>query len=198
MKKKNNQEHCCGQHACTCSEANNYSCDGECACEECTCDSGGCGGHKEGISSCVYEDNSQAQDILYYIDTAQRIKADFDNYRKRNADVASNSFNNGVVFAVEKLLPVVDGVSQARLGIKDESILKGFDIINTQFLDALGKLGVKKIECVGHEFDPNFHNAVLTDSVKGKKDGVVLEEFQQGFMLGDKVIRHSVVKINKL
>lgn len=138
------------------------------------------------------------EETLYYLELSQRLKADFENYKKRNADITSASYKNGIIYAVEKLLPVVDGISRAKLNITDQATLKGFEIINTQFLTSLETLGVKKIECVGKEFDPNFHNAVMTESNESQQDNIVLDELQQGFMLGDKVIRHSVVKINKL
>jgi molecular chaperone GrpE len=138
------------------------------------------------------------EETLYYLELSQRLKADFENYKKRNADIMSASYKNGIIYAVEKLLPVVDGISRAKLNITDEATLKGFDIINAQFLTSLESLGVTKIECVGKEFDPNFHNAVMTASDEKMADNIVLDELQQGFMLGEKVIRHSVVKINKL
>lgn len=134
-----------------------------------------------------------------YLELAQRIKAEFENYKKRNAEVVSQSFDNGVTHTVEKLLPAIDSFKQAKASIQDESVLKGLDLVLSQILNAFGELGVTKIPAVGEQFDPNFHNAVLVGKEEDKEDGVILDEYQEGFILkNERVIRHSVVKINKL
>lgn len=134
-----------------------------------------------------------------YLELAQRIKAEFENYKKRNAEVVSQSFDNGVSHTVEKLLPAIDSFKQAKASIQDESVLKGLDLVLSQILNAFSELGVTKIPAVGEQFDPNFHNAVLVGKEEDKEDGVILDEYQEGFILkNDRVIRHSVVKINKL
>ena len=132
-----------------------------------------------------------------YLELAQRIQAEFENYKRRNKEVEKLSYRNGIVNAVRSLLPVVDSFNQAVEGINDENVLKGLKIIRNQLMDAFTGLGVKPIECVGKKFDPNFHNAVLAVEDASYESGVVLEEFQQGFMLDEIIIRHSVVKINK-
>ncbi len=132
-----------------------------------------------------------------YLEVAQRIQAEFENYKRRNKDIEKVSYNNGIVNAVRSMLPVIDSFNQAIEGIKDENTLKGLNIIRNQIMSAFTSLGVKPIECVGKKFDPNFHNAVLAVEDSKYESGVVLEEFQQGFMLDDIIIRHSVVKINK-
>lgn len=144
------------------------------------------------------EKNDVSNEALMYLEMAQRLKADFDNYKKRNAELAENSFNSGVSYSVEKILPVVDSITNAKNKITDPSVIEGLDIIATQLFNSLKSLGVEKIESVGKEFDPNLHNAVMVDKDSTLPDQQVLEEFQMGFMLGNKVIRHSVVKINKL
>jgi molecular chaperone GrpE len=134
-----------------------------------------------------------------YLELAQRLKAEFENYKKRNAEVVTQSFENGVAHTVEKLLPVMDSFKQARANITDEQTLKGLDLIYAQILTAFEEIGVSKIEAEGKMFDPNFHNAVLVGQDDSKPDGMILNEFQEGFILkNDKVIRHSVVQINKL
>lgn len=99
---------------------------------------------------------------------------------------------------VESVLSVIDVITQAKNNISDQATLQGFEMINTQFINSLEKIGVKKIESVGLQFNPNLHNAVQAASDEGLEDGVVLEEYQQGFIYNEKVIRHSVVKVNKL
>lgn len=134
-----------------------------------------------------------------YLELAQRLKAEFENYKKRNAEVMSQSFDNGVCHTVSKLLPAIDSFKQAKASIVDENVLKGLDLVLNQILTAFEELGVTKIKAKGEPFDPNFHNAVLTGNEPNVPDGVILDEFQEGFILkNDRVIRHSVVKINKL
>lgn len=134
-----------------------------------------------------------------YLELAQRIKAEFENYKKRNAEVVSQSFDNGVAHSVAKLLPAIDSFKQAKQSIQDENVLKGLDLVLSQIFNAFGEMGVTKIPAVGENFDPNYHNAVLVGNDPEKADGVILEEYQEGFILkNERVIRHSVVKINKL
>ncbi len=134
-----------------------------------------------------------------YLELAQRIKAEFENYKKRNAEVVSQSFDNGVSHTVEKMLPAIDSFKQAKASIQDENVLKGLDLVLSQILNAFSELGVTKIPAIGEQFDPNFHNAVLVGKEEDKEDGVILDEYQEGFILkNERVIRHSVVKINKL
>lgn len=135
---------------------------------------------------------------LEYLELAQRIKAEFENYKKRTAEIATMSFNNGVASCVEKLLPALDSFKQAKSSIIDEDTLKGINLIYDQIFNALKSMGIEKIDAIGKIFDPNYHNAVMVDKVLDKPDGEILEEFQEGFMLGNRVVRHSVVKINKL
>ena len=134
-----------------------------------------------------------------YLELAQRIKAEFDNYKKRNAEVMTQSFDNGVAHTIEKLLPAIDSFKQAKNSIEDENTLKGLDLVLSQILKAFEELGVTKINAVGAQFDPNFHNAVLAGNEPDKPNESILDEFQEGFIFkNEKVIRHSVVKINKL
>ena len=134
-----------------------------------------------------------------YLEIAQRIKAEFENYKKRNAEVVTQSFDNGIAHTVEKLLPAIDSFKQAKSSISDENTIKGLELVLNQILKAFEELGVTKINAVGEVFDPNFHNAVLAGNEPDKPDQIILDEFQEGFILkNDRVIRHSVVRINKL
>ena len=134
-----------------------------------------------------------------YLEIAQRIKAEFENYKKRNAEVMTQSFDNGVAHTIEKLLPAIDSFKQAKNSITDENTLKGLDLVLNQILKAFEELGVTKIEAVGQTFDPNYHNAVLAGNDPEQPNEIILDEFQEGFIFkNEKVIRHSVVKINKI
>ena len=158
--------------------------------------------HKE----CHCEHNDCAEEVVQntskeaeYLELAQRLKAEFENYKRRNAEVMTQSFDNGIAHTVEKLLPAIDSFKQAKATITDESTLKGLDLVINQIFGAFEELGVKKIEAVGKIFDPNFHNAVIVGNDASKQDNEVLDEFQEGFILkNERVIRHSVVRINKL
>ena len=146
----------------------------------------------------VVEENSVSKESEY-LELAQRIKAEFENYKKRNAELSLQSFDNGVMHTIEKLLPAMDSFKQAKASIQDENTLKGLDLVLNQILKAFEELGVKKIQCEGVQFDPNYHNAVLTGCDESKADNEILSEYQEGFIFkDDKVIRHSVVQINKL
>ena len=136
---------------------------------------------------------------LEYLELAQRIKAEFENYKKRNAEITLQSFDNGVVHTIEKLLPAMDSFKQAKASITDENMLKGLELVYNQILKAFEELGVTKIDAVGKVFDPNYHNAVIVGNDPEKQDNEILSEFQEGFILkNERVIRHSVVQINKL
>lgn len=150
--------------------------------------------HSEVQAEPIEKPNREAE----YLELAQRLKAEFDNYKKRNAEVASVSYANGIVALTTKLLPALDSFQQAKSNIKDETVLSGIDLIYDQIMKALNDVGVEKINCLGNLFDPNFHNAVLTEHNEDYPDQTVLEEYQAGFVLKDKLIRPSVVKINKL
>lgn len=132
-----------------------------------------------------------------YLALAQQIQADFENYKKRSFDMTTNARRDGLCFAVEKLLPVLDSIASAKRQITDESFLASLDLIYKQTLDCFDRMGVKKIEAVGKPFDPNLHNAVFTEHVEGTEPDMVLDELQEGFILDDKVIRHSVVKVSE-
>ena len=144
------------------------------------------------------ECNNNEDKSAEYLELAQRIKAEFDNYKKRNAELAMTSYNNGIATAVNKLLPAIDSFNQARTNITDPATLSGIDLIFNQLMKGLNELNVEKIESVGQLFDPNIHNAVLVGNDETYPNETVLEEYQAGFIMNGKVIRPSTVKVNKL
>lgn len=131
-------------------------------------------------------------------DKVLRQMAEFDNFRKRTLREKQQSFNDGAVHAVEKLLPVIDNFERAMVSEndKDSNFYKGVEMIYKQFLSTLDELGVKQIEAKGKEFDPNFHFAVAQEESKDVDENIVLEELQKGYMINDKVIRPSMVKVS--
>ena len=184
-------DHCddphCSYNHCDCGEHRhcNDECDCGCAHDECGC------GHCHDDEPVINEIN------LDYLDSAQRLKAEFDNYKRRNADIKKESYHDGIVAVVTKLLPVLDGFHQAKKNISDASVLEGVTLLQKQLVDTLTTFGVEKIECVGQPFDPNLHNAVVAMEVEGVEPDMVVEEYQEGFRMKDKIIRHSVVRISK-
>ncbi len=131
-----------------------------------------------------------------YLEMAQRIQAEFDNYRRRNLEIVSQSRKDGIVYAVTELLPVLDTINSAKRQLMDESLAKALDLVYKQTLDCFEKLGVKKIEAIGKTFDPNYHNAIMAEHIEGTDPDIVIDEFQEGFILDGRVIRHSVVKVS--
>lgn len=130
---------------------------------------------------------------------AQRVQADFDNYRRRNSNLRADSLDEGVRNAVSAILPAYDSLERALEAAREDSspLAEGLRLVHRQFADAFSKLGVTAIEAVGKPFDPVYHNAIMQESVEGVEPGTVVEEFQKGYMLKDKVLRYSMVKVNQ-
>ena len=125
-----------------------------------------------------------------------RLMAEFDNYKKRSIKERENIYTDVRVDTVTKFLPVYDNLERAmKAETADEAYKKGVEMTFNQLLDVFKKLGVEEIEAVDKPFDPNFHNAVMHVDDEALGEGVIVEEFQKGFKIGDKVIRFSMVKV---
>ena len=125
-----------------------------------------------------------------------RLMAEFDNYKKRSAKERENIYTDVRVDTVTKFLPVFDNLERAmKTETADEAFKKGVEMTFNQLTDVFKKLGVEEIESVGKPFDPAVHNAVMhvEDAERGENE--IVEEFQKGFRIGDKVIRFSMVKV---
>ena len=126
----------------------------------------------------------------------QRIQADFDNFRRRNASIRLDSYEEGKRDTVKELLPALDNLERALDAIPAEnaSVRDGIAMVQRQMLDSLKKLGLEEIEndC---KFDPNKHEAVMREKVDGKESGDIVVVFQKGYRMGDRVIRHCMVKV---
>lgn len=131
-----------------------------------------------------------------YLEMLQRLQAEFENYKKRNALLALKAKEEGLVKAVEAILPVMDTFNIAAENANEEQ-QKVLTVVKAQLMNSLTSLKVKKIDAIGQQFNPNLHNAILTGSDENYEEDEVLEVFQEGYTLEDKVIRYSVVKINK-
>lgn len=125
----------------------------------------------------------------------QRTQADFENYRRRNASLRTDSLEEGKRDCINELLPVLDNFERAfSTECTDENWKKGIELVQRQLTDALTKLGLTEVETDG-KFDPNLHNAVMQEKVEGKESGDILMVFQKGYRVGDKIIRYSMVKV---
>ena len=132
-------------------------------------------------------------------DKVKRQMAEFDNFRKRTSKEKEQMFSMGEKSVIEKMLPVVDnfesGLSAVPENEKGSAIVSGMEMVYKQLTKQLEDLGVKPIEAVGKEFDPNFHNAVMQVESEEYESGVVAQEFQKGYTYHDTVIRHSMVGV---
>ena len=125
-----------------------------------------------------------------------RLLAEYDNYRKRSAKERDNIYTDVRVDTVTKFLPVFDNLERAlAVETTDEAFRKGVEMTFNQLKEVMTKLGVEEIEAVGKNFDPAFHNAVMHIQDESLGENIVVEEFQKGFRIGDKVIRFSMVKV---
>ena len=122
--------------------------------------------------------------------------AEFDNYRKRTEREKLESVSIGVSSALQGILPVYDALSlAAESECSDETYKKGVEMTLQTFRNALEKIGVTEMDVLGKPFDPQYHNAVLSDSVEGAESGTVTRVLQRGFMQGDKVLRCAMVAV---
>jgi len=125
-----------------------------------------------------------------------RLAAEFDNYRKRSQKERGSIYDEACADTIKKFLPVYDNLARALAQeCSDEAFYKGVELTMTQFKDILSKCGVTEIPAVGEPFNPELHDAVMHVEDPSVGASTVVEEFEKGFMLGDKVIRFSMVKV---
>ena len=132
-------------------------------------------------------------------DRVKRQMAEFENFRKRTDKEKAMMFETGAKSVIEKILPVVDNFERGLATIPEDdensAFANGMKMIYKQMMDELEKLGVKPIEAVGQEFDPNFHNAVMQVESEEFESGVVAQELLKGYMYHESVVRHSMVAV---
>lgn len=128
-----------------------------------------------------------------------RLAADFDNYRKRQAQERESLLKYGAENTLKSLLGVLDTFDRAKKGLEEvndhEKCKESIDVLHKQFLDALDKLGVKIIDTENQKFDPNLHEAVMQTPNNDVEDNTILQELQKGYILGDRVLRPSLVNV---
>lgn len=135
-----------------------------------------------------------------YLNLAQRIQADFDNYRKRNVSLRADALTDGKIEAVKAFLPVLDNLERAleteRKNGTTGSLMDGLEIVLKQMLKTLNDLGVEEIEALNKPFDPACHNAMMQiPAQEGQEKGIVANVFEKGYKMGDKIIRYSMVQV---
>ena len=138
-----------------------------------------------------------AQQLSEQQDKFLRLAAEYDNYRKRTAKEKENIYADAKIETLTAMLPVYDNLERAlmQFGDDDSPHRKGVEMIFTQFKESLAKLGVTAIEAVGQPFDPEKHNAVMHVEDESVGENTVVEILQQGFLLGDRVLRFAIVKV---
>lgn len=132
-------------------------------------------------------------------DRLTRQMAEFDNFRKRTEKEKSHMYEIGAKDVINKILPVVDNFERGLAAVSEEEkntpFVEGMDKIYKHLMTTLEEIGVKPIEAVGQEFNPDFHNAVMHVEDEELGENIVAEEFQKGYTYRDSVVRHSMVKV---
>ena len=145
------------------------------------------------------KEEAMKEKIAELEDRVVRQMAEFENFRKRTEKEKSAMFETGAKSVVEKILPVVDNFERGLATIPEEDkgtpFAEGMTMIYKQLMTELENIGVKPIEAVGKEFDPNLHNAVMHGDDDQYGENIVSEEFQKGYMYRDTVVRYSMVKV---
>ncbi|MCI7322328.1 MAG: nucleotide exchange factor GrpE [Lachnospiraceae bacterium] len=134
-------------------------------------------------------------------DKLRRQMAEFDNFRKRTEKEKSQMFDMGARTIIEKVLPIVDNFERGLAAVpeeqKEDAFVTGMDKVYKQLMQEFDSIGVKAIEAVGEEFNPELHNAVMQVESEEFEPGVIAQELQKGYMYKDTVVRHSMVAVVK-
>ncbi|HHY82164.1 MAG TPA: nucleotide exchange factor GrpE [Clostridiales bacterium] len=177
-------------------------------CNGCCCEGGQ--ERSEGESCCSEKDPALEEleqklkeaeaKVDEYIKLAQRVQADFENYKRRNRNAIADAYREASAEVVGVFLPVLDNLDRAIDSITaagaDESIIKGIELVRRQFLDTLTKLGVEEIDALGKPFDPELHNAVgQVEAEEGQEENTVAAVLQKGYQMNGRVIRYSMVQV---
>ena len=133
-----------------------------------------------------------------YLDSLRRSQAEFQNFRRRNQTARSDGYQDGVRETMSAMLPVIDNLERALDAAKksgeSEGLTGGVEMILSMMMSELGKLGLEEVPALGEDFDPELHNAVMREPAE--EPGKVLEVFQKGYRVKDKIIRYAMVKVS--
>ena len=133
-----------------------------------------------------------------YLTLAQRVQADFDNFRRRNESVRADAYNEGIRALAATLLPVMDNLERAVDAAKDSpdaQLKEGVGLVLRQLSEVFQKQGITPIDRLGEKFDPNLENALMQGAPEDGEPGTVCQVFQKGYQIGKNVLRHAMVKV---
>lgn len=157
---------------------------------------------QEGAEETVAEEKPQAEENEFQKkwqdvnEKYMRTLAEYDNYRKRTIKEKESIYPEAKAVVVEKFLPVMDNFQRALDSAEEkDAFYEGVAMVKKQMDEVLASLGVEEIKAVGEEFNPELHNAVMHIDDEEKGENIIVEEFQKGYKIGDRVIRHSMVKV---
>jgi len=126
-----------------------------------------------------------------------RLFAEYDNYRKRTSKEKMESYGDATAKTISEILPIIDNFERAiEVPCSDENYQKGIEMIFSQLMDIIKKIGVQEIESLNKPFDPSLHNAIKQVENEELESNIVCDVFQKGYKLGDRVIRHAMVSVN--
>ena len=181
----------------------------KCECKEdkeCSC---GCE-HEHNHKHCHCEDehcncektqeevDSENELVSTYLNMAQRLQADFDNYRRQTELKLMQTFTRGQSSIIEAFLPCLDTFKKAKASISDKAVLQGVEMIERQIMETLKSQGVEKINSIGEKYDAHYHNAIATMRNEEYEDDIILEEYEAGYMFKGQVLRYAKVIVNKI
>ena len=153
-------------------------------------------GADDGWRECFAKAEAEREE---YLDLAQRVQADFDNFRKRNQSVRAEAIQDGTTEVLTQLLPVVDNLERAVEAVPEGEhagqMREGVALVLRQLLDMMGKFGVTEINRLDEPFDPMLENAVTQGAPEEGEPGTVCEVFQKGYQTPNKVLRYAMVKV---
>ena len=157
----------------------------------------------ENKNEATEETNSGLADLQQKYDTLNqqylRLAADFDNYRKRQAQEREELLKFGTENALKKMIEVLDNFERGKKALENvedcTKVKESFDLVHKQVFDALAKLGLEVIETEGKPFDPNFHAAVMQTPTSEHPEHTIINELQKGYKMGDKVLRPALVNV---
>lgn len=150
----------------------------------------------EKLTALVAAAEKAAKEREEYLNLAQRVQADFDNFRRRNQNVRQDAYASGGHDMLVKLLPVFDNLERAASAEGSaDSLREGVQMVLRQLCGVLETAGVQEIAAQGEQFDPNLHNAVMQEEAAEAETGTVTAVLQKGYRAGDKILRHCMVKV---
>lgn len=193
MEKKKKEEKVQEETSCECENKEPCNCDEHCECENCNCEES----NKHCEKECKCKENEAELKAQEYLQLAQRIQAEFENYRRRMADELVLKKQEGIVSVINVFLPCLDTFKEAKKSITDEKVLEGVNMIEQKIYSALDTLKVEKIETIGKKFDPNLHDVIAVMHDDKQDEDIILDEYQAGYTYNGKVIRYSKVIVNK-